>query len=231
MMQYKSIPFEVKDMSEKDDKGYVRGKASYFGNVDSDDDIIDKGAYVKTLSENKSRIKYCEQHNMLKPFGKFNELYETDSALEFLAEIPLKSSSCRDMYEKIKGGVIDENSVGIMVTKSMPDAVNKNIRRIKETKLFEISAVTLAANDLARITEVKGWDDKQAYEFVLKKYDDLIKFIKKGDITDETGYAIEGEIMALKSIFENLTKPSTQDTLPSELNEAELINHLIKNLN
>ena len=102
MMQYKSIPFEVKDMSEKDDKGYVRGKASYFGNVDSDDDIIDKGAYVKTLSENKSRIKYCEQHNMLKPFGKFNELYETDSALEFLAEIPLKSSSCRDMYEKSK---------------------------------------------------------------------------------------------------------------------------------
>lgn len=227
MMIYKSIPFEVSDLSERDEKGYIKGKASFFGNLDSDNDIIEKGAYSKTLNENKSRIKYCEQHNLLKPFGKFNELYETNEALEFLAEIPLKSDSCRDMYEKIKGGVIDENSVGIMVTKSMVDPSNKSIRRITETKLFEISAVTLAANDLARITEVKGWDQSQVNDFVLKKYDDLIKFIRKGNITDETGYAIEGEIQALKSIFERITKPSA-DTLP-KITEADFLEHLTNN--
>lgn len=227
MLIYKSVPFDVSDMSEKGDFGYIKGIASYFGNVDSDNDIIDKGAYTKTLQENRMRIKYCEQHDIRKAFGKFEELYETQTSLDFLAAIPLKSDSSRDMYERIKGGVIDENSVGIIVTKGMPDESNKSIRRIKEVRLLEISAVTLAANDLARITDVKGWNKEEQLNFLTKKYDSLIKFVRKGNITDETGYQIEVELESLKSAFINLTKPSP-DTLPSESQiQGDLLNHIL----
>lgn len=231
MLIYKSAPFDVSDMSEKGDFGYIKGIASFFGNVDSDNDIIDKGAYNKTLQENRQRIKYCEQHDIRKAFGTFDELYETNTSLDFTAKIPLKSDSSRDMYERIKGGVIDENSVGIIVTKAMADNADKSIRRIKEVRLLEISAVTLAANDLARITEVKGWNKQDQLDFLTKKYDSLIKFVRKGNITDETGYQIEVELESLKSAFINLTKPSP-DTLPSQTSiESGLLNHLLNKFN
>lgn len=212
-MIYKQIPFEVKDISEDNEFGYVRGKASYFGNVDSDGDIIDKGAYSKTLQENGYRVKYCWQHNLLEPIGKFDELYEGVESLDFLAAMPLKSSYCRDKFERIKGGVVDENSVGILPIRTQMQDGN---RHLKEVKLFEISAVTLAANDLARISEAKGWSKEELAEKASKKYDDLIKFIRKGEITDETGYQIEGELHALKALFDMFTKPSIQDTLPND---------------
>ena len=45
--------------------GIVKGYGSYFGNKDSDNDVIMKGAYKKTIAENGSRVKYLYQHNMM----------------------------------------------------------------------------------------------------------------------------------------------------------------------
>ena len=71
----------------------------------------------------------------------------------------------KDVIELMKAGVLTENSVGIMpIQKEMIDG----IRHINEVKLFEISAVTMAANDQAMILDVKGNADR---EKILKKYD------------------------------------------------------------
>ena len=54
---YKSTHLgEVIDADEK--MGIVEGYGSVFGNVDSDGDIITKGAYRKTITENGNRVKY-----------------------------------------------------------------------------------------------------------------------------------------------------------------------------
>jgi hypothetical protein len=73
-------------------------------------------------------------------------------------------------------------------------------------KLYEVSAVTLAANDQALIMDVKGNYDPNK---VLKRYDNIAKLIRKGNITDELGFALEAEILKLKSLF---TKITTQPT-------------------
>ena len=71
---FKQSPIgEIVDADEN--KGIVKGYASYFDNMDADKDIIRPGAYKKTIMENGSRVKNLYQHDMNKPIGKMNELY------------------------------------------------------------------------------------------------------------------------------------------------------------
>lgn len=207
MMLYKQT--QVGELIDADEKaGIVKGYGSIFGNVDSDGDIINKGAYRKTVEENGNRVKYLYQHDMDKPLGKMRELYEDEKGLVFEAEIP-KTQLGKDVIELMKSGVITENSVGIIpVKKEMQDGY----RHINEVRLFEISAVTLAANDQAMILDVKGNVDRTK---ILKRYDNMAKLLRKGEISDELGYALESEIYKLKSIFDTLsTQPSLEDTQP-----------------
>ena len=161
---------ELKDIDEN--LGVVSGYGSIFGNLDSDNDIIEKGAYKRTIKNNGKRVKYIYNHQIDKPIGKMKEL--------------------------MKYGVIDENSVGIMPIKK--DTDDDGIRRIKEVKLYEISAVTLAANDQAKILEVKA--SKKDSEFITKRFNSLIKFIKNAEcVTDELGFSVEYELELLKSLI------------------------------
>ena len=221
MILYKASPLgELVDVDEKN--SIVKGYGSIFGNVDSDGDIIMKGAYTKTLQDNGSRVRYLYQHNMDWPIGKMINLYQDDKGLAFEAEIP-KTRLGKDVIELMKAGVVTENSVGILpITREM----NGQYRELREVKLFEISAVTLAANDQALITDVKGNVD---LEKISKKYDALAKLIRKGDISDDLGYAIESEIYKLKSLFVNATKPSN-DTLPDNKDSSEILKYLQTNL-
>tara|TARA_R110002096_G_scaffold185155_3_gene363791 strand:+ start:262 stop:951 length:690 start_codon:yes stop_codon:yes gene_type:complete len=224
---YKSTQIgELKDADEK--SGIVTGYGSVFGNVDSDGDIINKGAYTKTIAENGKRVKYLYQHDMDKPLGKMVNLYEDEKGLVFEAHIP-KTRLGLDVIELMKSGVITENSVGIL---PIQKEFVEGHRNINEVKLFEISAVTLAANDQAMIMDVKGNYDK---EKVLKRYDNISKLIRKGDISDDLGYALEAEILKLKSIFKTIsTQPTdievTEPLVVKEDNSNDIYNYLINKL-
>tara|TARA_B100000683_G_scaffold251721_1_gene268005 strand:- start:897 stop:1592 length:696 start_codon:yes stop_codon:yes gene_type:complete len=224
---YKQSPMgEIVDMDK--DMGIVKGYASTFGNIDSDNDIINKGAYKKTIAENGQRIKYIYQHNMEKPLGVIKMLEEDNKGLMFEAQIA-KTTLGKDVIELMKAGVLTENSVGIMpIQKEMVDGV----RHINEVKLFEISAVTMAANPEAMILDVKGNINQ---EKILKRYDRLAKLIRKGEISDDMGYAIESEIMKLKTLFNSIiTKPTEIVTEPIEVKEekdsSEIYNYLFNRL-
>lgn len=222
---YKAAP--VGELIDADEKaGIIKGYGSYFGNKDSDNDIIVKGAYKKTIAENGERVKYLYQHDMNQPIGKMTELYEDDKGLVFVAEIA-KTQMGMDVVELMKSGVITENSVGIMPIQKE----NKgDYREIKEVKLYEISAVTLAANDQAKILDVKGNID---VEKLSKRYDNLSKLIRKGSISDEMGFAIEAEILKLKSLFVEFTKPVDEITSPkkeTKNDDSEVLNYLLNSL-
>jgi HK97 family phage prohead protease len=222
---YKAAP--VGELIDADEKaGIIKGYGSYFGNKDSDNDVIMKGAYKKTIEENGARVKYLYQHDMNQPIGKMTELYEDEKGLVFVAEIA-KTQLGNDVVELMKSGVITENSVGIMpLQKNNKDGY----REITEVKLYEISAVTLAANDQAKILDVKGNID---VDKLSKRYDNLTKLIRKGEISDQMGFAIEAEILKLKSLFIEFTKPVNEITLPNvevKNNDSEVFNYLINSL-
>jgi HK97 family phage prohead protease len=213
-MIYKQTSIGIDDIDETN--GIVSGYGSIFGNIDSDNDIILAGAYTKTLQENGSRVRYCNQHRIDQPLGKFTELREDGTGLYFVAQVP-KTRMGEDILLLMKNGVITENSVGIMpiIKENRADGV----RLLKECKLYEISCVTLAANPMALITDAKG----EINQYLLaKRFDILAKMIKKENVSDELGYAIEGELMKLKSLFVDITtRPAEIVTVP-EIKQVEI---------
>lgn len=220
---YKAAPLgELSDYDEKN--SIVKGYGSYFNNKDADNDVIMRGAYQKTIQENGSRVKYLYQHNMMQPIGKMNELYEDEKGLMFVAEVP-KTTLGKDVIELMKAGVITENSVGIL---PIVKEDKGSYRELKEVKLFEISAVTLAANEEAQIMDVKSSNN---LEQVYDRYDRLCKLVRKGNISDEMGYAIESEIYKLKSLFINATQPIQEVTEPVEQKQQfDVYKYLLNNL-
>jgi len=225
---------QISDIDEN--LGIVKGYGSVFGNVDSDKDIIEKGAYRRTIKNNGSRVKYLYQHDITKPIGKMKELYEDEKGLVFVAEVP-KTTFGNEVLELMKYGVIDENSVGIMPVKK--DFGEDGIRVIKEAKLYEISAVTIAANDEAKILEVKGEYDN--IDYLTKRFDNLIKVIRKGNVSDDLGYLIEYELEVIKSLIardnthqsdEELTRDNTHlETKEDNTTSDSIINYMFNNLN
>jgi HK97 family phage prohead protease len=209
---------------------------SVFGNKDSDNDIIEKGAYRRTIKNNGSRVKYLYQHDITKPIGRMKELYEDEKGLVFVAEVP-KTTFGNEVLELMKYGVIDENSVGIMPVKK--DYDENGIRVIKEAKLYEISAVTIAANDEAKILEVKG--EYNNPDYLAKRFDNLIKVIRKGNVSDDLSYLIEYELEVIKSLIardethqsdEELTRDNTHlEAKEDNTTSDSIINYMFNNLN
>lgn len=223
MILYKQAP--MGDIDEK--AGIVKGYGSVFGNKDSDDDVIMPGAYTKTLQEHGGRVKYIYQHDITKPIGKMTELGEDDKGLYFTAEIP-DTALGRDVMKLIKAGVITENSVGIMpVVKNWHE--EDKTRYIKEVKLYEVSAVTMAANEQAMIHDVKS--EEKRIQSIQKKFDVLQKLLVNEDISDDLGYAIEYQLQCLKADM-SITKPEDNSTLPKKVkSNEEVFNYLYNILN
>ena len=63
-MEYKALPILTKEIGED---RVVRSIFSVFGNVDDGGDRIWPGAFAKTLTERKSRVKVLWQHDSYSP--------------------------------------------------------------------------------------------------------------------------------------------------------------------
>lgn len=150
-MEYKYSKFEIKASGENTIEGY----AAFFDNVDSYGDIIEKGAFTKTLQENRNRIKVLWQHDINEPIGKPIAMEEDSKGLYIKAQIS-QTDTGRKAMTLMRDGVIDEMSIGYDVIK---DDFKKGNRMLKEVRLWEFSPVTFAANEKAKITSAKNFAD------------------------------------------------------------------------
>ena len=148
-LEAKNFDFEVKAINDFEFEGY----ASVFKNIDSYRDVIEPGAFTKTIQESK-RVKVLWQHDPWQPIGKPILMQEDSHGLYVKAKIS-KTERGKEAMQLMKDGVIDELSIGFNTVKDEWDHTN-NVRRIKEVRLWEFSPVTFAANDQAGITAVKS---------------------------------------------------------------------------
>ena len=150
--EFKSVRFELESTN---DEGEFSGYAAVFGNVDSGGDVIEKGAFAKTIVEDFSRIKILSQHNSYElPIGKPLELREDEKGLYIRGKIS-DTQAGRDIRTLLKDGVLAELSIGYDAVSFDYDS-DTGIRTLKEIKLWEVSIVTWAMNDQATIDEVKS---------------------------------------------------------------------------
>ena len=63
------------------EKGIVEGYASKFGNVDQVGDVVEKGAFTKSIQQGANRVRFLWQHNKQEPIGVIQEIREDDHGL------------------------------------------------------------------------------------------------------------------------------------------------------
>ena len=150
-IEHKAFRF---DLENTDESGEFSGYAAVFGNRDSGDDIIEEGAFAKTIIEDFDRIKILSQHNDCDlPIGKPLELREDSKGLFIRGKIS-DTQKGRDIRTLLKDGVLTELSIGYDAIGFDFDS-ETGVRHLKEIRLWEISIVTWAMNDQAKIDEVK----------------------------------------------------------------------------
>lgn len=141
-----------------DSEGRFAGYGSVFGVVDSQRDIILRGAFEKTLSERRDKIKLLWQHNFSEPVGVITHIFEDRHGLYVEARLLLSLNRGREAYELLKAGAIKGLSIGYTPLQYDFDPVT-GVRRITELELWEISLVTFPANSAAQVTLVKQGEE------------------------------------------------------------------------
>ena len=137
----------------------VEGLASTYGNIDHAGDIVERGAYARTLDRfNGSRkgMPFLAHHRHDRPIGKIVELRDSDEGLYFKARFS-ESHDGQNVRQQFLDGTLDSFSIGYRVIQKQADRVkDRRVLRLKEIALHEISAVTFPCNELAVISAVKG---------------------------------------------------------------------------
>ena len=142
-----------------DAQGVFTGYGSIFGNEDQGSDIMQKGAFTKSL-ENRppSKVKLLYQHKTDEPIGVFEDMYEDQKGLFVKGKLAMGTQKGREAYELLKMGALDGMSIGFRADpeKQGYNENKRGVRTLKEVDLMEISLVTFPMNERALIETVKG---------------------------------------------------------------------------
>jgi HK97 family phage prohead protease len=151
-MEYKIAPTEWKATG---DKGEYEGYYSVIGNEDDGKDVVEPGAFVKTIGERGKRVKVFYMHDWTKLIGPPpSVLREDQHGLYAAGHFTLNSFWGKEAWELMKDGALTEGSFGYEPIKF--DFDDNGVRHLRELKLFEISPVPLGMNALTEIRAVKA---------------------------------------------------------------------------
>jgi len=201
-LEYKACKVSIK---ASDEKGLVEAYVSIFGNVDSYDEVIERGAFRESLE--KKLPKGVWAHNWDKPIAKTIEAEEDEKGLRIKGKLVLEVQQAKEAYALLKEGVIDEFSIGYSVLK---DEVNREtgIRTLKKLRLYEWSPVLVGANPDTEVIGVKNAEKKE------KKEVKEVKEIKEEDakkdeskvLSIENKELVKDIISQLKELSSSLAK-------------------------
>lgn len=168
-IEYKTFKFNIEKIEEtkskSDEMGLIKGYASTFGNIDLGDDVVQRGAFLKSIEKYQKegdKIPICFQHSLMDIVGGCDpaRMREDEKGLYIEGEIYKKTLKGCDVYELAKQKVLNKMSIGYSVDacdydEEIENGKSRNIRLLKEVSLYEISMVSHPMNQQARISDVK----------------------------------------------------------------------------
>ena len=136
-----------------DEKGIISGYGAVFDNKDFADDVIEKGAFSKCLTE-KQTYPMLWQHNTDQPIGIWEECSEDEHGLFLKGRLLVDDvQQAKEAYALYKNGIINGLSIGFMCNSCTWEERDRDfIRHLTEIKLFEV------CNEKAIVTDVKSAD-------------------------------------------------------------------------
>jgi uncharacterized protein len=143
-------------LDEVDRDGTFSGYASLFGRVDLAKDVVERGAFAKSLLERGATgIRMLYQHDPNEPIGTWIELKEDARGLFVRGKLAEGVARSREVLSLMRNGALDGLSIGFRTVKARQDGAS-GVRRILEADLWEISVVTFPMLPGARVARVKS---------------------------------------------------------------------------
>ena len=140
-----------------DQPGVFSGYASLFGTVDSQGDLVERGAFAPALAAWRAkgrRPAMLWQHDHAEPIGLWTGIEEDATGLRVEGRLLLAVRAGAEAYEHLKAGTVTGLSIGYQAIESRRDR-KTGLRFLSKVNLWEISLVTFPANDEARVAQVK----------------------------------------------------------------------------
>lgn len=138
--------------------GTFSGYASLFDRVDLGRDIVERGAFAKSLrTRGAAGIRMLFQHDPNEPIGAWTELREDERGLFVRGRLENGVARAREVLSLMKSGALDGLSIGFRTVRARTEKAT-GIRRIFEADLWEISVVTFPMQPGARVEKIKSWD-------------------------------------------------------------------------
>lgn len=136
--------------------GIFEGYASLFGMTDLAKDVVQPGAFTKSLATRGPRgVRMLWQHDPSEPIGTWLFLKEDARGLRVRGRLNLAVGRAREIHALMREGAIDGLSIGYRVTKAAAERASGR-RLLHEVDLWEISIVTFPMLPAARVAAVKG---------------------------------------------------------------------------
>lgn len=159
--------------ADADESGVFEAYPSVFGVRDSYNDIVQYGAFTKTLKDRAAPVKVFYGHDIQQlPLGKTVELRQVQRGslpTELLTRYPEATGALyarvkvsettlgRDVLTLLKDGALNEMSFGYDTIKAdHADEGGGRVRHLREVRLHELSVVPFPANPAALVTSVKA---------------------------------------------------------------------------
>lgn len=197
---HRDFGMEVKEIT---DAGEFMGYASVFGNVDFGGDIVDRGAFKRTIDHSKGKVPILWQHDTHMPIGIGVDMYEDENGLWVKGKLNLDSFWGKEAYSTIKAGIVKGLSIGYDIIKDLWNAEEK-AHHLVEVRLWEYSIVTFPMNALAQIGAVKRYSSNDDILIATYEYaTDMKRALKEGRVLSARNVSlIEDAIAALTALIQ-----------------------------
>lgn len=220
-----------------DGAGSVEGYCSVFGGVDSYGDTIAPGAYTETLPAFLRDGFVAWGHDWNFPVAMPTTAYEDTRGLYLTASFhsdPEAQRARSIVAERLAGGKSMGLSIGYEAleyeyrkvdapVRGQYGELTDKVRVLTKIKLYEVSLVTVPADEAARVTDAKGlglpFDDHS--ERVRVAVRELVERVKSGsDIREKEGRAISPQRRARVATMASLFRADA-DELEALLREPQ----------
>ena len=134
----------------------IEGYASLFGAQDQGGDVVQKGAYARSLEALKQAgrsVRMLWQHDPAQPIGIWDEVREDEQGLYVKGRILDAVEKGREAAALLEAGAIDGLSIGYRTKKA--SKTETGLRLLQELELWEVSLVTFPMLPSARV-QAKG---------------------------------------------------------------------------
>ena len=220
LLEIKDFMGSVQDVDFKN--RIVTGYFNNWDSIDSDGDVIRKGAGSKSIAERKDKIFFLNQHDWKQPHG-FAKVLEEKEQGTYFESMPMPNTSySNDALVLYQEGIVKEHSFGFVATKTNNITLDgKMVREISEYKLYEFSNVTLGANSNALFTGFKSkFTDINDLNLEVKK---LLGVFRNGNISDDLGVQLELAIKMLQLQAFELGKQEIKSTQTEPSADTQII--------